>query len=98
MRATMAHARRLRNPRRPLETATMRFLAPTLALALAAASAHAAGAGLEVRQAWSRPAAAGGTGAGFMTLANPAGRADALIAVESPLARSVEMHRTVRSG
>ena len=92
----MAHASRLRNPRAGLESAAMKFLAPALAFALAATAAHAAG--MEVRQAWSRPAAAGGTGAGFLVLANPTGKADALVAVESPVARAVEMHRSAMSG
>ena len=75
----------------------MRTLVAALVLALSAAAAHAAG-GVEARQAWSRPAAAGGTGAGFLTLANPTAKSDALVAVESPIARSVEMHRSSMSG
>lgn len=64
----------------------------TAALALAATPVLAAP---QVSGAWSRPAAAGTTGAGFMTLTNPGKTADALVAVESPLARKVEMHRSV---
>ena len=52
----------------------------------------------QVSSAWSRPAAAGTTGAGFMMLTNPGKAPDALVAVESPAARSVEIHRSVMSG
>jgi hypothetical protein len=61
--------------------------APTMALAAP-----------KVSDAWSRPAAAGTTGAGFMTLTNPGKAPDALTAVESPWARSVEVHRSMMSG
>lgn len=65
-------------------------------LTLAASPALAAP---QVSDAWSRPAAAGTTGAGFLTLSNPGKAADALVAVESPVARKVEMHRsTMRDG
>lgn len=64
-------------------------------LALAAASlATAAQAAPLVQGAWSRPAAPGTTGAGFMTLANPAAKPDALIAVQSPVAREVMVHQS----
>ena len=62
-----------------------------LTLALAATPALAAP---QVQAAWSRPAAAGTTGAGFMTLANPDAKPDALVAVESPLAREVQIHQS----
>jgi len=66
---------------------------------LAAAPAQAAPpAGLEVIRPWSRPAATGGSGAGFMELTNRGRTADALVAVASPLARKVEMHRSVMAG
>lgn len=45
-----------------------------------------------VQAAWSRPAAAGSTGVGFMTLVNPASKPDALIAVQSAAAREVQVH------
>ncbi|WP_374469156.1 copper chaperone PCu(A)C [Phenylobacterium sp.] len=72
-------------------------------LGLAAAAAFSApalaqGAGLTVTQAWSRPAAAGTTGAGFFTLANSAKAADALVGAESPVARKVEVHRSSMTG
>jgi len=80
----------------------MRFpvLAAFAALTLAA---HAEAApyrlgGLEVAQVWSRPAAAGTNGAGFMTLSNKGKAADTLKAVESPAAKRVEIHQTSMMG
>lgn len=75
-------------------------LAAVAALTLAA---HAQAApyrlgGLEVSQAWSRPAAAGTNGAGFMTLSNKGKAADTLKAVESPAAKRVEIHKTSMTG
>lgn len=66
--------------------------------ALVSAVSTSALAAPHVSGAWSRPAAAGTTGAGFLTLANPGKTADALVAVESPIARKVEIHRSVMSG
>ena len=63
-------------------------------LAASAVVASAAQSAPQVSAAWSRPAAAGTTGAGFLTLSNPGKAADALVAVESPVARKVEMHRS----
>jgi copper(I)-binding protein len=68
-----------------------------LAAAAALSLATAAQAAPKVSAAWSRPAAQGSTGAGYMTLANT-GPADALVAVESPLARSVMIHQSAVSG
>ncbi|CAN7190238.1 copper chaperone PCu(A)C [Phenylobacterium sp. LjRoot219] len=74
--------------------------------ALAAAALFAAAAApavaaspvlLEAVQPWSRPAAAGGNGAGYLTLVNR-GKADALVGAESPVAKKVEMHTSSMSG
>lgn len=54
--------------------------------------------GLEVGQPWSRPAAAGTNGAGYMTLTNRGSAPDTLTAIESPAARIVEMHKTSMDG
>jgi periplasmic copper chaperone A len=43
---------------------------------------------------WSRPAAAGTNGAGFMTVSNRGKRADVLISVQSTAAARVEVHQT----
>ncbi len=76
-----------------------RLARAVLLVALTTGPAQAAPpAGLEVIRPWSRPAAAGGSGAGFMELTNRGRTADALVAVASPLARNVEMHRSVMAG
>ncbi len=71
-----------------------------LAVALlfaAAAPAAAREAGLQALHAWSRPAAAGGNGVGYLTLANH-GKADTLTRVEVGVAKKVEMHATSMGG
>ena len=68
------------------------------ALALAAAplcSAHAAD--VEAVRPWSRPAAAGGNGVGYVTLVNH-GKADVLTGAQTPLAERVEMHASSMAG
>jgi copper(I)-binding protein len=76
-------------------------------LALAAISVLSTGCGpakpagpavISVRDAWSRPAAAGGTGVGFFELINSGGAADTLVAVESPIAETVQIHETSTEG
>lgn len=71
-------------------------LAVALLLA-AAAPAAARESGVRALHPWSRPAAAGTNGVGYLTLVNP-GRADALVGVDSPLAQKVEMHATSMAG
>lgn len=66
----------------------------SLAVLAALAAATPALAAPQVQAAWSRPASQGTTGAGFMTLANPDAKADALVSVESPLAREVQIHQS----
>ena len=73
----------------------MRLAVVALAAAAIATSAHAAP---QVKAAWSRPAAQGTTAGGFMTLANPGAKADALVAVESPLASGVQIHQSMVHG
>jgi len=75
----------------------------TLILALAAAAAVTTLAraadvtlgDLRVSQAWSRPAAQGGVGAGFLTIANTGHKPDRLKAVSSPVAQRVEIHESM---
>ncbi|WP_293903637.1 copper chaperone PCu(A)C [Phenylobacterium sp.] len=69
-------------------------IAAVVSMGLASA-AHAAP---QVQAAWSRPAAQGTTGAGFMTLANPGPKPDALVAVASPLAGQVMIHQSAMAG
>ena len=79
----------------------MRTLILGLTAAFAVTAAQAATyrlGGLEVGQPWSRPSAAGANGAGYMTLTNRGAASDTLVAVESPAARKVEMHRTTTDG
>lgn len=76
----------------------MKLIPPALGLTLALAAAAQAHAAPQVSGAWSRPAVAGSTGAGFMTLTNPGKTADALVAVESPAAKRTEIHRSSMAG
>lgn len=66
-----------------------------LAIALPAAAATYRVGSLEAADPWSRPAAAGMNGAGFLTLANHGKAADRLLSVESPAARKIEIHRSL---
>jgi copper(I)-binding protein len=65
-----------------------------LALTSAANAATYRLGGIEVAQPWSRPAAAGTNGAGFMTVTNKGKKADTLASVDVPLAKKVEIHKT----
>jgi copper(I)-binding protein len=75
----------------------MRITALAAALLLAAAPAVAGPGGIEAVHPWSRPAAAGGNGAAFLTLVNH-GKADALVGAESPAAQKVELHASGMTG
>jgi len=79
-----------------IAAAALIMAAPILA-SVAEAASYRLGA-LEVGRPWSRPAAVGGTGAGFMTLTNRGKAPDALVRVESALARQVEIHRSTTVG
>jgi len=68
-----------------------------LAAALAQAADYTAGP-LTAAAPWSRPAAAGMTGAGFLTLTNNGRAAETLVRVESPVAARVEIHRSTLAG
>lgn len=76
----------------------MRALILAAAAAAFATAAQAAPATVDVVQPWSRPAAAGTTGAGFMTLVNRGKAPDALVRVDTPLAGKVEIHRSSMEG
>ena len=52
--------------------------------------------GVEVRDAWARPAAQGGNGAGYLIIRSAA--ADELLSVASNIAEAVEMHESTMSG
>jgi len=64
----------------------------------AAKAPTSARAPVEVIQPWSRPAAAGTTGIGYMVLANHGRAAQVLERVESPIAARVEMHSSSMAG
>ena len=67
----------------------------TLAAVVMVSTAQAAPG---VLAAWSRPAAQGTTGVGFLTLENPGARPDALLSVETSGARNVQIHQSSVSG
>ncbi len=69
-----------------------------LATLAALALATAAQAAPKVEAAWTRPAGQGQTGAGFMILRNPDSKPDALVSVQSPAARTVQIHQSSMSG
>lgn len=70
---------------------TYRVLLPlTFVLAIASPALAAP----KVEAAWSRPAAQGATGGGFMTLTNPDTSGDALVSAASPVAREVQIHQS----
>ena len=73
-------------------------LTATALIATAAQAATYRLGGLEVAQPWSRPAAAGVNGAGYMTVTNRGSVPDTLTAIESPAAKKVEMHRSAMAG
>ncbi|MCO6414682.1 copper chaperone PCu(A)C [Siccirubricoccus sp. KC 17139] len=64
---------------------------------LPGARAQQAG-GITISAPWSRAAGRGGTGAGFLTIANAGSAPDRLVSASSPLARATEIHTHVREG
>lgn len=82
---------------RPGIAQPMKPLAAGAALLIAASAAQAGtytAGPVSAAEPWSRPAAAGTTGAGFLTLTNSGGSAEALVSVKSPVAAAVEVHRS----
>lgn len=53
---------------------------------------------LKVEKAWMRPATTGGTIGAFVSVTNAGKQADALIEVNSPVARFGEIHQTLKDG
>jgi copper(I)-binding protein len=78
------------------------FRLPTLAVAVLALAAPAAArpnvTPVEVIQPWSRPAVAGSTAVGYLTLVNHGRNPVALVGAQSPLARKAEIHRSSMAG
>jgi len=73
----------------------MKLALAALATLSLASAAHAAP---KAEAAWTRPAAQGQTGAGFMTLKNPDTTPDTLVAVASPWAKAVQVHQSSMTG
>ncbi|MBL6080122.1 copper chaperone PCu(A)C [Belnapia sp. T18] len=71
-------------------------LAATGGLALPLAAQEAGG--IAVEQPWARAAVQGGVGGAFMRIENRGAAADRLVSASSPVARTVELHATVRDG
>ena len=78
----------------------MRLVAILMALWVVLAPALAQpSSGMALSDAWARATpGARTTGAAYLTLANAGAATDRLIAVSTPIARSVELHTTVRDG
>ncbi|MGE5500427.1 MAG: copper chaperone PCu(A)C [Ignavibacteriales bacterium] len=63
------------------------------------AAAHEYKAGdLAIGHPWSRPAAAGMNGAGYLTVTNAGSKPDVLLKVETPAAERVEIHQGSMAG
>jgi copper(I)-binding protein len=75
------------------------ILAAALLAAAATASAKDYAAGpLAIVHPWARPAAAGLTSAGYLTIVNKGKTADVLVSVEAAGARSASLHRSMMEG
>jgi copper(I)-binding protein len=85
---------------RSMNSLALKILPVVAALAVTApaqAATYRLGA-LEVRQPWSRPAAAHVTGVGYMTVLNTGAKPDTLTEVTSPIAAKVEIHSSSMAG
>jgi copper(I)-binding protein len=84
---------------RPATTRRRALLAAILAGAGLPALAQEQQAGdLVITAPWSRAAGQGGTGAGFLSIANRGSVADRLVSASSPAARRTELHTHIREG
>jgi copper(I)-binding protein len=61
-------------------------------------SACGAGQGIEIQEAWARPAAQRENGAIYFVIHNYGREADELIGVSSDIAEAVEMHESMQNG
>jgi hypothetical protein len=76
-----------------------RILLSILAIALLVGGCAApSGEGLDVRDAWTRPAAQGGNGAVYFVIENHSSETQEMIGVEADIAEAVEMHQSQMSG
>lgn len=69
-----------------------------LAAALALATTSAQAADLQIDHAWARPAAVGGNSAAYLTITNTGSKPDRLLSVSSPVAKTLELHRSMVMG
>jgi copper(I)-binding protein len=76
----------------------MRAFIAAAAVAVLLAGAAQATPQLSVSGPWSRPATAGSNGVGYLAIANTGKAPETLVAAESPLARSVQMHSSSMKG
>ncbi|MFZ4408175.1 MAG: copper chaperone PCu(A)C [Paracraurococcus sp.] len=81
-------------PKLTLTRAT--FLAAAFTAACGVLPARAAD--ITVQQPWSRAAMQGGVGGAFMKIENGGTAPDRLVSASSPVARTVELHTTIRDG
>jgi copper(I)-binding protein len=73
--------------------------AATLLLASAPAFAHDYKAGgLTIGHPWTRPAAAGFNGAGYLSVTNRGKTADTLLGAQTTAARSIGLHQSIMTG
>lgn len=78
---------------------TFRFAPLALAAGLTASLASAAQAPtLQVRQAWARPAVAGGTSAAYFEVRDPTAQADRLVGASCACAARAELHQMSMAG
>ncbi|HEY3474255.1 MAG TPA: copper chaperone PCu(A)C [Anaerolineales bacterium] len=76
-----------------------RILVSILAIAFLLNSCAApAGAGVQVRDAWARPAPQGANGAIYFVIENHSSETQELVGVEADIAEAVEMHESQMSG
>lgn len=74
-------------------------LALAAALLASAAQAHSFAVGaLDIGHPWSRPAAQGGNGAGFLSVTSKSKADDRLVSASSPVATRVEIHESMIMG
>jgi copper(I)-binding protein len=70
----------------------------SVALLAACQSAKIATGGLQVRNAWARPASAGGNGAVYFVIENGTEQAEVLLSAGADIATAVELHRSQMEG
>ncbi|HEX6860908.1 MAG TPA: copper chaperone PCu(A)C [Caulobacteraceae bacterium] len=80
-----------------MKIASITFAAALAIAAPALAHAYKLGA-LSIGHPWSRPAAAGMNGVGYLTVTNAGKTADVLLKIETPIAERTELHESSMAG